>query len=77
MLSEEERDRVLAVAWKHDPQAGENLPTPYTISNDGGLTFSPPRPTGLRGQTCKLLRLRDGRILSVYRRDDHPGHRGD
>jgi hypothetical protein len=66
-------DRLLAVAWAHDPETGRNLPTPYTISHDGGRTFAPPRPTGLHGQTCKALRLDDGRILCVYRRDDRPG----
>ena len=66
-------EELLAVAWAHDPEAGRNLPTPYTFSHDGGLTFEPPRPTGLCGQTCKALRLADGRILCVYRRDDRPG----
>lgn len=65
--------RLLAVAWVHDQRTGENLPTPYSISDDGGRTFSTPQPTGLRGQTCKVLQLRDGRILCVYRRDDQPG----
>jgi hypothetical protein len=64
--------RLLAVAWAYDPQTQETLPTPYAISDDGQL-FSPPRPTGLRGQTAKLLALADGRILCVYRRDDQRG----
>ena len=66
-------ERLLAVAWAYDPGTGRNLPTPHTFSSDGGLTFGPARPTGLRGQTCKALRLRDGCILCVYRRDDRPG----
>ncbi|MBI2191888.1 MAG: exo-alpha-sialidase [Planctomycetes bacterium] len=64
---------LLAVAWAHDPRTGRNLPTPFAISQDSGLTFSQPQPTGLRGQTCKAMRLPDGRILCVYRRDDRPG----
>jgi hypothetical protein len=66
-------NRVLAVAWAHDPQSGKNLPTPYALSEDGGETFSPPGLTGLRGQTCKALRLSDGRLLCACRRDDRPG----
>lgn len=65
--------RVLAVAWAHDPKGGRNLPTPYALSSDGGETFTSPRPTGLRGQTCKMLGLDDGRMLCAYRRDDRPG----
>ena len=64
---------LLAVAWVHDPPAGKNLPTPYAISHDGGRSFSAPKPTGLRGQTCKVIQLKDSRILCVYRRDDQPG----
>jgi sialidase-1 len=64
--------RLLAVAWAYDRRTHETLPTPYTISNNGE-TFSASRPTGLCGQTAKLLALRDGRILCVYRRDDKPG----
>ncbi len=65
--------RILAIAWKHDLNKGKNLPTPYSISRDAGQTFSPPQPTGLRGQTCKGIQLRDGHILCLYRRDDQPG----
>jgi len=66
-------EELLALAWAHDPHAGENLPTPYSLSHDGGESWERPRLTGLRGQTCKGLRLSDGRILCVYRRDDVPG----
>ena len=66
-------DRVLAVAWAHDLASGTNLPTPYALSRDGGLTFGQPRETGFKGQTCKALRLGDGRLLCVYRRSDKPG----
>ena len=30
-------------------------------------------PTGLQGQTAKILALHDGRVLCVYRRGDKPG----
>jgi hypothetical protein len=64
--------RLLAIAWAYDKHTRETLPTPYTVSANGE-TFSASRPTGLCGQTAKLLALRDGRILCVYRRDDKPG----
>jgi hypothetical protein len=66
-------ERLLALAWVHDPSTGQNHPTPFALSTDRGESFSAPRPTGLQGQTCKGLQLRDGRILCVYRRDDRPG----
>jgi hypothetical protein len=37
------------------------------------LHFEAARPTGLHGETSKLLSLGDGRILCVYRRTDRPG----
>jgi hypothetical protein len=65
--------RVLALAWVHDPRTGNNHPTPYALSADRGESFGPSGVTGLRGQTCKGLQLRDGRIMCVYRRDDRQG----
>jgi sialidase-1 len=71
-LAELPDGRLLAVAWAVQESTGKTLPTPYAISRDG-RSFGPPRPTGLRGQTAKILCLRDGRILCLYRRDDKPG----
>jgi hypothetical protein len=64
--------RLLSVAWALHEASGRTQPTPYAISQDR-RTFGPPRPTGFLGQTAKILRLADGRILCVYRRDDRPG----
>jgi hypothetical protein len=64
--------RLLAVAWAIDERSGQTLATPYAISSDG-RTFAPLRPNGLHGQTAKLLVLRDGRVLCLYRRHDQPG----
>jgi hypothetical protein len=71
-LTELPDGRLLAVVWAFDENAGRSLPNPYTLSDDGRL-FSPPRLTGLKGQTAKLLSLADGRVLCLYRRDDQPG----
>ncbi len=65
-------DRLLAVSWAFHERRGESRTTPYVISADG-KTFSSPRPTGLHGQTAKLISLGDGRIVCVYRRHDCPG----
>lgn len=64
---------VLAVVWVYHPGSGANRPNRYAISHDGGKTFGRARESGLDGQTCKALRLRDGRILCAYRRNDKPG----
>ena len=64
--------RLLAVSWVFDEQAGRSLPNRYALSADG-RTFGPPLENGLRGQTAKLLTLRDGRVLCLYRREDRPG----
>lgn len=66
-------DRLLAISWVYDPKTQKNLPNEYALSGDGGTTFSAPRQVGIRGQTAKILRLSDGRILCVYRRVDQPG----
>jgi hypothetical protein len=65
--------RVLAVAWVHDPRTLADHPNEFAISSDDGQTFGEPDSTGLQGQTCKLLRLHDGRVLCFYRRLDQPG----
>ena len=66
-------DRVLAVCWVFHGESGTHRPNRYALSSDGGRSFAPPAELGLRGQTCKALALRDGRLLFVYRRDDRPG----
>ena len=65
--------RILAVSWVYDIQTGRTYPNEYAVSEDRGATFSPPMQTGLHAQTCKVLQLRDGRVLAVYRRHDRPG----
>jgi sialidase-1 len=65
--------RLLASAWAYDEAAKVDLPNQYTLSADGGKTWLPPQSTGLFGQTLTPLLLKDGRILSVYRRIDRPG----
>jgi len=65
--------RLVAVAWVHDPRTQVDHPNRFAMSADDGDTFGEPESTGLHGQTCKLLELRDGRLLTCYRRLDRPG----
>lgn len=65
--------RLLATAWAYDEQAGRDLPDQYVLSADGGKTWSPPRSTGLIGQTLTPCVLRDECVLCVYRRMDVSG----
>jgi hypothetical protein len=65
--------RWLAVAWVFDEAAGKSLPNRFTLSSADGRIFAPPRENGLRGQTAKVIALRDGRVLCLYRREDEPG----
>lgn len=64
--------RLLAVTWVVDEPSGRTLPSRYSIAGDG-RTFEPPRLTGFLAQTAKVLVLRDGRILCLYRNDEQPG----
>ena len=58
--------------WVVDEKSGQTQPTQYAVSRDG-RTFGAPQPTGFHAQTAKLIALRDGRILCLYRRHDQPG----
>lgn len=64
---------VFSVAWVYHPESGTHRPNRYTVSHDGGRTFTPARDVGIKGQTCKVCRLGDGRLLFAYRRFDKPG----
>jgi len=65
--------KLLATAWAYDEANAKDLPNQYTVSGDGGKTWTKPKSTGLLGQTLTPFLLKDGRILSVYRRMDKQG----
>lgn len=65
--------RLLAMCWTHDVGAGADRNAHYALSSDGGRSFSPPRSTGLHGQTSTPIALGGGRLAIVYRRTDRPG----
>ncbi|MCP4645947.1 MAG: exo-alpha-sialidase, partial [bacterium] len=62
--------RLLAVAWTYDDVAKADRPNHYSLSADGGKTWSAPASTGLIGQTLTPLVLADGRVLCVYARSE-------
>ena len=64
---------LLAVGWGFDERSGKTKAVNYAVSNDGKTFSTPPRPTGLSGETSKLLALPDGRVVCVYRGIDPPG----
>jgi len=66
-------DRLLAVAWTYDDLAKADRANHFSISSDGGKSWSAPSSTGLIGQTLTPLVLPDGRMLCVYRRMDKTG----
>ncbi len=66
-------EALLAVSWVYDLETGNTKPSVYSISRDRGATFTEPRLTGFESQTCKVLRLFDGRLLCVHRSNDRPG----
>ncbi|MFA5866040.1 MAG: sialidase family protein [Phycisphaerae bacterium] len=65
--------RLLATAWTYDDIVKADRPNQYSLSSDGGKTWSVPCSTGLNGQTLTPVLFDDGRILCVYRRMDKPG----
>ena len=68
-----EDGRLLAVSWVYDLRTGQTPPTEYSISEDRGETFSASKRTSFHAQTCKIIQLREGRVLCAYRRHDLPG----
>lgn len=65
--------KLMAVAWAYDNVVSKDKLNQYSLSKDGGKTWSRPFSTGLMGQTLTPFLLDDERILCVYRRMDKPG----
>lgn len=67
--------RLLAIAWCHDHETGQDRPNQFAIA-ENGWSFGPWRSTGLPGQTCTPLWLGGDRLLCVYNhRFGEPGVR--
>ncbi len=65
--------RLLAIAWVYDEQNATDLPNHYSLSSDGGQTWTTPQSMDLIGQTLTPTVVGDDKILSIYRRVDKPG----
>ncbi len=61
-------DRVMCAAWTTTMAELEDVENSFTISDDGGVTWSPPASTGIRGQTMAPLSLGGDRLLVLYNR---------
>ena len=67
-LAELPDGRVLAISWTVEMDGIKDQPNHYAISDDGGLTWSPIRSTGVRGQTMTPIAIDDHRLLVLYNR---------
>ena len=67
-----EDDRILVVAWVFHEESGISRPNMFIIS-DPSLNFAPPKPTGLKGETAKVIPLGGDRLLCAYRNAEEPG----
>jgi len=69
----DEDHRLLAIAWAFNEQLGKTTSVNYAVSHDGQTFSHPPRVTGLKAETSKLLALPDGRAICAYRSIDPGG----
>ena len=58
---------LVDVAWVYDRARARDLPNHFSLSRDGGRTWSPRRSTGIRGQTLTPLRLDDDRLRDLIK----------
>lgn len=58
--------RLYALIWTHLYGTKDDLPNHWVLSDDGGRTWTAPRPTNLRGQVCTPIPLADGRVAAIY-----------
>ena len=65
--------RLLAVSWAFNEPDSVSLPNHFSLSPDGGASFSLPTATDLSGETPALLGLGLDEALCVYRRTDVRG----
>lgn len=71
-----ESGAILCIGWNENAETGERMENHYTVSYDGGKTWSAPIPTGVRGQAASLCALGGERFLALHavRRDaERPG----
>jgi hypothetical protein len=68
--------RIVVLLWKHDFVAEQDHPSHCSESRDGGLTWSPPRSTGIAGQIANPVALGGGVVVAFYQKRFKPGSPG-
>lgn len=67
---------VVCIGWNENVVTGERLDNHFTVSYDGGRSFSKPMSTGVHGQASSVCAIGGERLLALHavRRDtDRPG----
>ena len=67
---------IVCIGWNENVATGERLDNHYTVSLDGGRSFTKPVSTGVRGQASSVCAIGGERLLALHavRRDtDRPG----
>lgn len=75
-LSELNSGMIVTIGWNENMLTGERLCNHYTLSTDGGRTFSKPQSTGIQGQASSICAIGGERLLALHslRRDtERPG----
>ena len=71
-----ENGAIVVIGWNENVKTGERMNNHYTVSYDGGKTFSKPADTGIRGQASSVCAIGGNKLLALHacRRDtDKPG----
>ena len=63
--------RLLGTSWHVDHLEKVDYPNAWSVSDDGGQSWSPTRSTGVKGQSTALAPLSDGTVLFVYNQRKH------
>jgi len=67
-LAELAPDRIIASAWTVTFDDVTDRPNSFTLSTDGGLTWTQPRSIGTRGQTISVVPYDGDRVMLLYNR---------
>lgn len=63
--------RLLGTSWHVDNSNQQDYPNAWSLSDDGGGTWTPTESTGIIGQSTALTALPDGSALFVYNQRKH------
>ena len=75
-VCELESGTLINIGWNENTVTGDRMQNHYTVSYDGGKTWSKPIPTGILGQASSVCAIGGERLLALHavRRDtDRPG----